>query len=64
MRAHRTLTRNDDAVANACPTCGAEIDPGATDTLDAVELASDTADRLVSFHEDCYPHASSRYRLL
>ena len=55
-----------------CPTCGDQIDPDAHDTLDAAQLArSDAAARpesvesaIVHFHEDCYPHASSRYQLL
>jgi hypothetical protein len=51
-RDYRAVTWNDEAVANACPTCENEIDPVAAYTLDAVELPSETADRLVYFHED------------
>jgi hypothetical protein len=55
-----------------CPTCGGHVDQDAHDTLDAAQLdRSDAAARsesvesaVVYFHEDCYPHASSRYRLL
>ena len=60
-----SVARSPGETWDVCPACGFLVEVDAHDTVDAFEL-SDVAradDAVVHFHEECYPHASDRYRL-